>query len=73
MTQKTRIAAILGERELVPPALVNPALAANDRAKYYFTLLQSAAGHAGQPERASPDLRRERLACGIGDSSLDKE
>jgi uncharacterized protein Yka (UPF0111/DUF47 family) len=71
MTQKTRIAVILGERGLVLPALVNAALAANDRAKYYFTLLQSAAGHARQPDRPSPDLRRERLACGIADAALD--
>ncbi|MGZ5039974.1 MAG: hypothetical protein ACXWBQ_04455 [Usitatibacter sp.] len=71
MTQKTRIAGILGERGLVMPALVNAGLAANDRAKYYFTLLQGAAAHASRPDRPAPDLRRERLACGIDDASLD--
>ncbi|MGZ5073002.1 MAG: DUF47 domain-containing protein [Usitatibacter sp.] len=72
MTPKTRIAAILGERSLVLPALINAALPANDRAKYYFTLLQTAVAHSRQPERPAPDMRRERLACGVDDVSLDE-
>ena len=71
MMQKTLIANTLGERSLVLPALINAALAANDRSKYYFTLLQAAATHARHPERAAPVLRRERLACGIEDTALD--
>ncbi len=69
--QKTLIASTLGERSLVLPALINAALAANDRSKYYFTLLQAAASHARNSERPAPNLRRERLACGVDDASLD--
>ena len=48
---------------------INSALAANDRIKYYFALLQVAVTQGeGQ---AAPTLRQERLACGIDDSTLD--
>jgi uncharacterized protein Yka (UPF0111/DUF47 family) len=53
------------------PALINTGLAANDRAKYYFTLLQTAAARADHPERANSDLRRERIACGVEDDAWD--
>lgn len=71
MSEKTRIVAALGERRLLLPALLNEALAANDRAKYRFTLLQTAKGHADSPDEAFSDLRPERLACGITDTSYD--
>jgi uncharacterized protein Yka (UPF0111/DUF47 family) len=71
MAQKTRIAGTLGERALVLPGLINAALAANDRSKYYFTLLQTAVSRARQPDHPAPDLRRERIACGIDNQSLD--
>jgi uncharacterized protein Yka (UPF0111/DUF47 family) len=71
MTQKTRIVQALGEQRLLLPALINAALAANDRAKYYFTLLQTAVSHADRPDIPAPDLRRERLACGVDDDALD--
>jgi uncharacterized protein Yka (UPF0111/DUF47 family) len=61
----------LGERELLLPALVNEALAANDRAKYLMTLLQTARNHADHPQEAPPDLKAERLACGVTDTELD--
>jgi uncharacterized protein Yka (UPF0111/DUF47 family) len=69
--EKVQIASTLGEHGLVLPMLINAALAANDRSKYYFTLLQAAAAHARHPDRPAPELRRERLACGIDDASLD--
>jgi hypothetical protein len=53
------------------PALLNRALAANDRAKYRLTLLQSAKAHADLPGEAFSSLRTERLACGIADASYD--
>jgi uncharacterized protein Yka (UPF0111/DUF47 family) len=71
MMQKARIAGVLGERGLLMPTLINAALAANDRTKYLFTLLQAAVGRARQPERPVPDLRRERIACQIDEESLD--
>ena len=70
-TQKAHIASTLGEHALVLPALINAALTANDRSKYYFTLLQTAVSRARQPDRPAPDLRRERVACGIDEHALD--
>lgn len=71
MSEKARIVAALGEPRLLLPALLNEALAANDRAKYRLTLLQIAKAHADSPEGVFSDLRTERLACGIADSSYD--
>ncbi|HVO88999.1 MAG TPA: DUF47 family protein [Casimicrobiaceae bacterium] len=71
MTEKLHIIDSLGERRLILPALINAALAANDRSKYYFTLLQSAASHAERPDQLAADLLHERLACGVADESLD--
>lgn len=67
MAEKLHIVESLGEQRLVLPARVNAALTPNDRAKYYFTLLQAAVAHAEYPERPAPDLRQERLACGVTD------
>jgi uncharacterized protein Yka (UPF0111/DUF47 family) len=71
MSEKAGIVAALGESRLLLPALLNEALAANDRAKYRLTLLQTAKAHADVPEEAFSALRTERLACGIADSSYD--
>jgi uncharacterized protein Yka (UPF0111/DUF47 family) len=71
MSQKTRIVDTLGEQSLLRPAVINAALAANDRAKYYFTLLQTAVSRAQRPDSRAPDLRRERLACGVDNDGLD--
>jgi hypothetical protein len=62
---KTQILEAIGEKELQPAASLNAALAANDRLKYAFTLLQMAADHAMHPEQPAASLRRERIACGI--------
>jgi uncharacterized protein Yka (UPF0111/DUF47 family) len=70
-TPKARIVGELGEEELLLPALVNEALAANDRAKYLMTLLQVAREHADHPDATATDLRQERLACGVADADLD--
>ena len=61
----------LGEGKLLLPALVGRALAANDRAKYLLTLLQTAAAAADGAIDAG-DLREERLASGVEDSQLDR-
>jgi uncharacterized protein Yka (UPF0111/DUF47 family) len=68
---KSEVLAVIGEGGLRQPAAVNAALAANDRVKYAFTLLQMAAAHADQPEQPLASLKRERLACGIDDPDLD--
>jgi uncharacterized protein Yka (UPF0111/DUF47 family) len=71
MSAKASIVAALGERRLLVPTLLNEALAANDRAKYRLTLMQSAKAHANFPAEAFSSLRTERLACGITDVSFD--
>ncbi|MBV8488371.1 MAG: CHAD domain-containing protein, partial [Planctomycetaceae bacterium] len=68
---KARIVGELGETQLLLPAQVSEALAANDRAKYLMTLLQVAREHADHPDLATTDLRQERLACGVEDAELD--
>ncbi|MBP1929318.1 uncharacterized protein Yka (UPF0111/DUF47 family) [Methanolinea mesophila] len=71
MTTKESIIRELGENELVLPVLVNNALAANDRIKYYFTLLQAALAKGLEPYREYSNLRIERETAGITDSQLD--
>jgi uncharacterized protein Yka (UPF0111/DUF47 family) len=68
---KTQILAAIGEAELQPAASLNAALAANDRVKYAFSLLQMALAHADHPEQAAATLKRERIACGIDNPDLD--
>jgi uncharacterized protein Yka (UPF0111/DUF47 family) len=72
MPEKARILSTLNEQALLLPSLVNMALAANDRVKYRFTLLQSAQSHAEHPDAPSTSLRTERLAAGVQDSQLDE-
>lgn len=69
--EKAHIIDALGEGPLLLPVLLNAALAANDRAKYYFTLLQAAQARADHPDAAFGDLRVERQAAGIDDESFD--
>lgn len=71
MISKSKILDALGEKGLMLPRLVNEGLAANDRAKYYFTLLQIAREHADDPVREVGDVSRERLASGVEDSGYD--
>jgi pyruvate, orthophosphate dikinase len=68
---KDQMIEALGERQLLLPALVGRALAANDRVKYLLALLQAAAatadGAVGQG-----NLREERLASGVDQPQLDR-
>lgn len=61
----------LGIEELLLPKLISEALVANDRAKYYLTLLQSARNHADSPDEPSSNLQNERLSSGVEDDALD--
>ena len=54
-----------------PAASLNEALAANDRIKYFFSLLQLALSYAEHLSPPAGTLKRERIACGIDDSDLD--
>ena len=69
---KTGVLEAIGEIELRRPAQVNDALAANDRVKYLMSLLQMAITQADQPDQRAEPLRRERLAAGVDDTSLDE-
>jgi hypothetical protein len=72
VTEKGHIIGSLGEEQLLLPSRINAALAANDRAKYLLTLLQTARYRAEDPEWLTSDLRSERLASGVDDVSLDE-
>ncbi len=61
----------IGETGLQHHAQINAALGANDRLKYYFSLMQMAIAHAEHPQQHSSTLRSERLACGIDDRGWD--
>jgi len=65
MPEKLHIVEALGETRLALPQLTQHALAANDRVKYLFTLLQAACDHAVHPERSVPDFSEERAAAGL--------
>ncbi|HKM63808.1 MAG TPA: DUF47 family protein [Acidisphaera sp.] len=68
---KTAILDAIGETALRRATLVNAALAANDRVKYLFSLLQMAVAHAQTPDAPSSALKRERLAAGVDDIGFD--
>ena len=72
MPAKAEVLEQLGEVALILPALINRGLAANDRIKYFLTLLQSARDHAEHPDRASPSLQTEREASGVDDVTFDE-
>ena len=62
----------LGEEEPLLPELVNFALIANDRIKYYLTLLQTAKEKAEHPQLKFPSLRTERENVGGENSKFDR-
>ena len=69
---KREVVRELGELSLLLPSMVNHALEANDRAKYYLTLLQACAAGARLPGHPTPSLHGERLAAGINELWLDQ-
>src|ERR1035441_5142557 len=71
MSTKQEIIGSLGEKQLLLPDLVQSGLAANDRVKYFFTLLQLAKEQCEQHAANPPDLQREREASGVPDTDLD--
>ena len=71
MATKTSIIGELGEAALLLPQHLQQALAANDRLKYCFTLLQAAENHANHPEEPPLDLKAERIAANLPAGELD--
>lgn len=72
MPAKKEIIEELGEEGLILPTLVNNALAANDRIKYLFTLLQAAQSRAENPHADFSSLRVEREAAGVETTVYDR-
>src|SRR5262249_25818450 len=72
MPGKVAIIEQIGERGLLLPEFIARGLAANDRVKYYLTLLQSAQARAQAPQEPLPNLRVQRETSGVGDPSLDR-
>ena len=71
MTTKQGIIGSLGEKRLLLPDLLQSGLAANDRVKYFFTLLQLAREQCEHPAANPPELQREREASGVADTEFD--
>lgn len=63
--EKLEAVATLGQTELLKPARVRAALAANDRLKLYLSVLQAAHGHASGKDAQPLDLSREFAAAGV--------
>jgi uncharacterized protein Yka (UPF0111/DUF47 family) len=72
MLYKSQIVADLGVNELLIPQLINEALSANDRIKYFFSLLQMAKEHAEDHNEGGHLNSNERRACGVDDDRFDK-
>ena len=74
MAYKSQIITDLGENELLIPRLVDQALSANDKVKYFFSLLQMAKEHAEERDNdiGYSNLRDERLAYAIDNDIFDK-
>ena len=72
MPTKAGLLERIGERSLLLPELINRGLEANDRLKYYLTLMQTAYVHAQAPGQEVLDLRSRREASGVSDPSLDE-
>ncbi|GAB3373408.1 phosphate transport regulator [Azotobacter armeniacus] len=68
--EKLDVVASLGQMQLLRPAWITAALAANDRLKLYLTVLQAAQSHAEQPHAALLDLSRELASAQVGASWL---
>lgn len=69
---KAQILSVIGETDLNRSAQIQAALAANERVKYYLSLLQLAMTRADHQERGVDSLRRERMSSGIADRALDE-
>lgn len=63
--EKVDVVQALGQLQLLRPARIKGALAANDRLKLYLTVLQAAQAHADQPGSGRFDLSREFAAAQV--------
>src|SRR5579883_2739027 len=68
---KTQVLEVIGETDWSRLAQIQAALAANDRIKYYLSLLQTAAAQADHPGEPMSWLRRDDLQATIGRRAAD--
>ena len=72
MTTSTDIIERIGDVDLLLPQRIQAGLAANDRLKFYLTLLQTAVASARDPQRPASSLSAAREASGVHDSTFDE-
>lgn len=71
MATKLSIIGELDEPALLLPRRLQEALAANDRLKFCFSLLQAAESHADHPQESPLDLTAQRGAVQLPAGELD--
>ena len=71
MSSKIAIIERIGEDGLLLPVVITRALAAHERVKYYLTLLQAVHAYATARREPAPNLRAQREASGVSDTSFD--
>lgn len=71
MTTSIDVMEHIGDVDLLLPRRIQAGLSANNRLKYYLTLLQAAVAAARDPQRDVPALRETRIASGVTDATLD--
>ncbi|MGE3512596.1 MAG: hypothetical protein AB7N65_27340, partial [Vicinamibacterales bacterium] len=62
----------IGDVEMLLPRRIQAGLAANDRLKYFLTLLQTAVAHARTPDVPASSLLAAREAAGVDDAEFDQ-
>lgn len=71
MVTKKEMVKEVGQEEILLPELINSALIANGKIKYFLTLLQYAAQKAERPNQAFNSMREERETAQEGDVRYD--
>jgi uncharacterized protein Yka (UPF0111/DUF47 family) len=71
MSTKAAIIGDLGENALLLPQRLQEALAANDRIKFCFTVLQAAESHAQHPQETPLNLLAERASTHVTAADLE--
>jgi len=71
MTTSNDVIEHIGDSDLPLPQRIQAGLAANDRVKYYLSLLQTAVSSARDPQREGVGLSATREASGVHDPTFD--
>jgi hypothetical protein len=68
---KSQIIRELGSEDLLLPETINEGLEANDKSKYFLTLIQLAKNHADSPADEPDNLRKERILYKVAEAEFD--